>query len=338
MLRITSFAALLFACIAALMALGLSWPMMVTLQEGSVPGPGLAAGWLGSLLVLAGAVLARRRLRRLAGEHRGRHSAAAMDAGMLEARGKRLFLIGLGLVGALGVLSMAFGIGAGQPVMILGGLLFLILALGQALIWAPAVRRGGVMLRMDSSGIDFAACRPIPWSEVIGLGIHRQSWSGVETYALLVGVHSPQKYLRGTLPGTPYLLGRLFGGHTIGIPLNILECDPVLVHTLALALRRRVPGLFTEYWWRGMTATELEAGLRMKEVEDEGVALLADIESGRCGDHELEERINGHDERLREVQAGLTAALDVSRRRMRREQRIMVIVILAAMLFWWLGR
>jgi hypothetical protein len=118
------------------------------------------------------------------------------------------------------------------------------------------------MLRMDAHGIDSALYGPIPWSEVIGLELWRDT--------LFLGIREPRRYLKNAplwlrLAQVRQLRKNSAYG-TLPVPLTDLNKDAQSIYQAALALRQKHESPLIEHWYRGMDDGEIHAWLRMREI------------------------------------------------------------------------
>ncbi|UWX04204.1 hypothetical protein H1235_02390 [Pseudoxanthomonas sp. NC8] len=185
------------------------------------------------------------------------------------------------------------------------------------------VLRPGPMLRMDARVIDHAQYGPIPWGNVVGMELQSIRVRHSTQYTLMLGVRGARRYLRNAPPLARWLQGRRMRGDddlaALPIPLNLLEKSPDLIHRSALALRQRHDAPFLEDWHHRMEQREVEALLRMQDLDREHDDILEELRAlpADAGP----ERIAALDARVREHFAGQNAALPELRVTMDRHAR-----------------
>jgi hypothetical protein len=344
MLKLGKSVLLLAAVIAGLGVLVNTVPWFEWLQQRTPMPPGTGARWLGWVLVAGACLFARRELGRLQRARHVRELQATQDGQAFEARA------GTGGFALLLALCVLFGWGGqaalqkGQLGMAAVGLA--LLALFVLLGWQLAVQvlRPGPMLRMDRHGIDHAMYGPIPWHEVLGIELQSIRTRYSTQYTLMLGVRDAGRYLENAPSLTRWVHARRLRGQrgvtALALPLNLLAKDAGLIHQSALALRQRHDAPFLAHWHHRMEQREVEALLRMQDLERESDRLLEEMRAlpanagpGQVAafDARLREHHARHDAALPE----LKIAMDRHARRAKQDirgMRIMLAVVVGLLL------
>lgn len=142
------------------------------------------------------------------------------------------------------------------PFSIASSLFLLLTAIALGVMLLSYFRRGKPMLVMDTFGLDHGWYGMIRWDQIHGIFLQTTEVKHTKQHILILGVSTPGQYLRNT----PWLR-RLFTSRKtmeadygrLGIPLNLLNQPPHLVHAAALELRKRVGPLLTS-WYPDMSS------------------------------------------------------------------------------------
>jgi len=344
MLKLGRTALSVVAAFAGLGALVYTMPWLAHVQHGLPVPPGTGTGWLACVLLLGASLLARTGLGRLQREREAAELETLRRRRVFEARGGlRWFLLSVPL-GALFAWSGCAALQKGHWGV--AAVSFALVALFVLLGWQVArqVLRPGPMLRMDAHGIDHALYGPIRWGDVIGLQLQSVQVRHSTQHTLMLGVRDAPRYLRNAPPLMRWLHGRRLRGRqgvaALPIPLNLLDKDAGLIHASALALRRRDPAPFLEYWHHGMDGQEIDALLRMHALIDDSDRIAAELrampdDAGPATIATLEARLREHQARQDAVLPELRMAMDTHARRARRHARgagILLAVTVALLL------
>lgn len=222
--------------------------------------------------------------------------------------------------------------GAAAMAVLALALLLVFLVLGWHI--AQLMLRPGPMLRMDRLGITSAQYGRIPWREVVGIELHQMHARGATLHVLRLCVRDPGRYLLRAPAPTRWLHGRRLRAARVGalpIALNLLDKDAGLVHQCALALRRQDPSPFVPGWNARMEASEVEAILEQRGLDEERERIILELQSLGEDGVELPAHLTGrmaaHRARSEAAQPLLRQALAAHVRRTRSDARAMRIAM-----------
>jgi hypothetical protein len=345
MLKLGKSVLLLAAVIAGLGVLVNMLPWLQWVQQRTPVPPGTGARWLGWALVAGACLLARCELGRLQRAQHARELQATQGGQAFEARA------GIGWFTLLLALCVLFGWGGhaalqkGQLGMAAVG--FALLVLFVLLAWQLAVQvlRPGPMLRMDRHGIDHAMYGPIPWNEVLGIELQSIRTRYSTQYTLMLGVRDAGRHLENAPSLTRWMHARRLrdqrGVAALALPLNLLAKDAGLIHQSALALRQRHDAPFLQHWHHRMEQREVEALLRMQDLDRESDLLLEEMRAlpanaspGQVAafDARLREHHARHDAALPELKVAMDGHARRTKRHIRHLRVLMVVMVVLALL------
>ena len=230
-----------------------------------------------ALVALAGAagltasILGWRRIRAVtearASSGRPAFEGSRLEAGLKPMRAFGIMLLGFALSG-LGVIMFNSLIANSKPVdwtELLVSLVLIPAGLGcLAGVWWM-YRPGKPSLVLDSSGIDHAWYGLVPWNRVHA--IYLQHTTGrYESHRLKLRVSQPGQFLgAGRLPGIFASRARREARMgALQLPLDLLNCDPALIHEAALKLRNDVQPPLLAFWhpWWSEAQVERQCALQ----------------------------------------------------------------------------